>query len=45
MFPYVRNDTTLYFSSNGHPGMGIDLLVAYDRPMDSGGGAKHGFAD
>jgi peptidoglycan-associated lipoprotein len=29
MFPYVRNDTTLYFSSNGHPGMGgLDLLVA-----------------
>ncbi|MDI9605281.1 MAG: OmpA family protein [Bacteroidota bacterium] len=29
MFPYVRNDTTLYFSSNGHPGMGgLDLFVA-----------------
>ena len=29
MFPYVRNDTTLYFSSNGHPGMGgLDLFIA-----------------
>ncbi len=29
MFPYVRNDTTLYFSSNGHLGMGgLDLFVA-----------------
>jgi len=22
MFPFMRNDTSLYFSSNGHPGMG-----------------------
>ena len=22
MFPYVRNDSTIYFSSDGHPGMG-----------------------
>ena len=22
MFPFLRNDTTLYFSSDGHPGMG-----------------------
>lgn len=22
MFPFMRNDTTLYFSSNGHPGIG-----------------------
>jgi len=29
MFPYVRNDSTLYFSSNGHPGMGgLDLFKA-----------------
>lgn len=29
MFPYVRNDSTLYFSSDGHPGMGgLDLFVA-----------------
>jgi peptidoglycan-associated lipoprotein len=29
MFPYVRNDTLLYFSSDGHPGMGgLDLFVA-----------------
>ncbi len=27
MFPYIRNDETLYFSSDGHPGMGgLDLL-------------------
>jgi peptidoglycan-associated lipoprotein len=27
MFPFLRNDTTLYFSSNGHPGMGgLDLF-------------------
>lgn len=29
MFPYARNDSTLYFSSDGHPGMGgLDLFVA-----------------
>lgn len=29
MFPYVRNDSTLYFSSDGHPGFGaLDLFVA-----------------
>lgn len=29
MFPYVRNDTTLYFSSDGHPGFGgLDLFKA-----------------
>lgn len=29
MFPYVRNDTTLYFASDGHPGMGgLDLFKA-----------------
>ncbi|WP_218570504.1 hypothetical protein, partial [Pseudomonas sp. Kh7] len=22
MFPFLRDDTILYFSSNGHPGMG-----------------------
>ncbi len=27
MFPFMRNDTTLYFSSNGHPGMGgLDIF-------------------
>ena len=27
MFPFLRNDTTLYFSSNGHPGMGgLDIF-------------------
>ena len=29
MFPYVRNDSTLYFASDGHPGMGgLDLFCA-----------------
>lgn len=27
MFPYIKNDSTLYFSSDGHPGMGgLDLF-------------------
>lgn len=32
MFPYMRNDSTLYFSSDGHPGMGgLDIFKAeYD---------------
>ena len=29
MFPYVRTDSMLYFSSDGHPGMGgLDIFVA-----------------
>lgn len=29
MFPYMRSDSVLYFSSDGHPGMGgLDLFVA-----------------
>lgn len=29
MFPYVKNDSTLYFSSDGHPGMGgLDIFKA-----------------
>lgn len=29
MFPYMRNDSTLYFSSDGHPGMGgMDIYKA-----------------
>ena len=29
MFPYVRDSVTLYFASNGHPGMGgLDLFMA-----------------
>jgi peptidoglycan-associated lipoprotein len=33
MFPYMRNDTVLYFSSDGHPGMGgLDIFKAvYDK--------------
>ena len=35
MFPYVRDSVTLYFASNGHPGMGgLDLFKA---PQDSTG--------
>lgn len=31
MFPYLRNERTLYFSSNGHPGMGgLDLFMAQE---------------
>jgi peptidoglycan-associated lipoprotein len=27
MFPFMRNDTTIYFASNGHPGMGgLDIF-------------------
>ncbi len=30
MFPYVRNDSTLYFASDGHPGMGgLDIFCAH----------------
>ena len=33
MFPYVRDSVTLYFASNGHPGMGgLDLFKATLRP-------------
>lgn len=29
MFPYLRNDTTMYFASDGHPGMGgLDIFRA-----------------
>lgn len=32
MFPYMRNDTILYFSSDGHPGMGgLDIFKAAFR--------------
>lgn len=36
MFPYMRNDTTLYFSSDGHIGMGgLDIYKAvYDRKAE-----------
>lgn len=30
MFPYSRNDSTLYFSSDGHPGFGgLDMFIAH----------------
>lgn len=29
MFPFIRNDSLLYFASNGHPGMGgLDIFVS-----------------
>lgn len=34
MFPYVRDSVTLYFASNGHPGMGgLDLFKATQDSM------------
>ncbi len=36
MFPYIREDNTLYFASNGHPGMGgLDLFKAIPRKNGS----------
>jgi len=33
MFPYMRDDTVLYFSSGGHPGMGgLDIFKAVGKP-------------
>ncbi|PKP10030.1 MAG: hypothetical protein CVU09_08990 [Bacteroidetes bacterium HGW-Bacteroidetes-4] len=35
VFPYIHSDGTLYFSSNGHPGMGgLDLFMA--TPLSDG---------
>jgi peptidoglycan-associated lipoprotein len=32
VFPFLRNDTTLYFSSNGHPGLGgLDIFKSVKR--------------
>ncbi len=29
LFPFLRNDTVLYFASNGHPGMGgLDIFIS-----------------
>lgn len=37
MFPYMRTDSTLYFSSDGHPGRGgLDLLVAEKKQNEDG---------
>ncbi|MEA5129037.1 MAG: OmpA family protein [Proteiniphilum sp.] len=37
LFPYLRNDTTLYFSSDGHPGMGgLDLFVGVTAGRGTG---------
>ncbi len=35
MFPYMREDGTLYFSSNGHPGFG-GLDIFYATELDDG---------
>ncbi len=33
MFPYVRQDGTLYFSSDGHPGLGgLDIFMSQKTP-------------
>lgn len=33
MFPYVREDGTLYFASDGHPGLGgLDIFMSYYSP-------------
>jgi len=30
MFPYIKNDSVLYFASNGHPGLGgLDIFRSY----------------
>lgn len=32
MYPYALDDTTLYFASNGHPGLGgLDIFVSYGK--------------
>ncbi|MCK4661815.1 MAG: OmpA family protein [Bacteroidales bacterium] len=32
MFPFIHQDGTLYFSSNGHPGMGgLDIFMAVEK--------------
>lgn len=32
VFPFLRNDTTLYFASNGHPGLGgLDIFKSVKR--------------
>ncbi len=37
LFPYLRNDTTLYFSSDGHPGMGgLDMFMAVASGGETG---------
>lgn len=34
LFPFLRNHNTLYFSSDGHPGMGgLDLFVAVEQSV------------
>jgi outer membrane protein OmpA-like peptidoglycan-associated protein len=51
-FPYIANDTTLYFSSNGHGSLGgLDILVSYRRnggftkPVNFGGPLNTRFDD
>ncbi len=35
MFPYLHNDQTLYFASNGHPGLGgLDIFKVDASPSD-----------
>jgi outer membrane protein OmpA-like peptidoglycan-associated protein len=51
-FPFIANDTTLYFSSTGHGGLGgMDVYVSYRRngvfikPMNLGRPMNSGFDD
>lgn len=42
MFPMLRNDSTLYFSSNGHAGRGgLDLFCAVKQPGEQGWRLEH----
>ncbi len=42
MFPHLRNDTTLYFSSDGHPGRGgLDLFRAVKTQVGGGWHLTH----
>ncbi len=35
VFPFLRNDTTLYFASNAHPGLGgLDIFKSYSVTMN-----------
>lgn len=51
-FPFLANDTTLYFSSTGHGGLGgLDIYVSYKRngvftkPLNLGSPVNSGFDD
>lgn len=42
MFPFLRNDGSLYFASNGHSGMGgLDIFMASSTGQDQWGGVEN----